>query len=198
VKNPTGSDNGCFFIVFCLGFDINGKMKTSQSTRLALVLGGVVILAYLISSYSSAKGVVGEGLESAATGSTAPLSDAGPVGVSGHSLGGNAQPAESLQSRHPSSTATYSETTLSAKELLPKGQVGASWAAVNPQGASDIKGQNFLDAGYHTNTAISGVSQTNRNASWDVRSETPNPQGTVGPFLNTTIESNPFKRGLEA
>jgi len=173
-------------------------MKTSQSTRLALVLGGVVILAYLISSYSSAKGVVGEGLESPATGSTAPLSDAGPVGVSSHSLGGNSQPAESLQSRHPSSTATYSETTLSAKELLPKGQVGASWAAVNPQGANDIKGQNFLDAGYHTNTAISGVSQTNRNASWDVRSETPNPQGPVGPFLNTTIESNPFKRGLEA
>ena len=173
-------------------------MKTSQSTRLALVLGGVVVLAYLISSYSSAKSVVGEGLESPATGSTAPLSDAGPAGSSSHSLGGNAQPAESVQGRHPSSAATYSESTLSAAELLPKGQVGASWAAVNPSGGSDIKGQNFLDAGYHTNTAIAGVSQTNRNASWDIRSEAPNPQGTVGPFLNTTIESNPFKRGLDA
>jgi hypothetical protein len=198
VKKATGSDRGCFFILFCLGFDINGKMKTSQSTRLALVLGGVVVLAYLISSYSSAKGVVGEGLESPATGSTAPLSDSGPSGASEHSLGGNAQPAEAVQGRHPSSAATYNESTLSAAELLPKGQVGASWAAVNPSGAGDIKGQNFLDAGYHTNTAVAGVSQTNRNASWDVRSEQPNPQGSVGPFLNTTIESNPFKRGLDA
>jgi hypothetical protein len=62
---------------------------------------------------------------------------------------------------------------------------------------ADLKGQNFLQAGYHTNTALAGVSQTNRNASWDVRSEQPNPQGSVGPFLNTTIEANPFKRGLD-
>jgi hypothetical protein len=61
----------------------------------------------------------------------------------------------------------------------------------------DLKGQNFLEAGYHTNTAVAGVSQTNRNASWDVRSEQPNPQTKVGPFLNTTIEANPFKRGLD-
>jgi hypothetical protein len=113
-------------------------------------------------------------------------------------MGGNAQPVESLQGRHPSSQSTYSDNTLSASELLPKGGLGASFAAVNPAGMGDLKGQNFLDAGYHTNTAIAGVSQTNRNASWDVRSETPNPQAKVGPFLNTTIEANPFKRGLDA
>jgi hypothetical protein len=196
LKNATGSANGCFFIVFCLGLDINGKMKTSQSTRLALVLGGVVVLAYLISSYSSAKGVVGEGLEAPATGSTAPMSDSGPSGVSAYSAGGNSQPTESVQGRHPASTGTYTESTLSAGELLPNGQIGASWAAVNPSGMGDIKGQNFLDAGYHTNTAVAGVAQTNRNASWDIRAETPNPQATVGPFLNSTIETNPFKRGL--
>jgi hypothetical protein len=175
-------------------------MKTSQSTRLALVLGGVVVLAYLISSYSSAKGVVGEGLESAAQqlGVSGPLSDGGPMASSSHSAGGNAQPTESMQGRHPSSAGTYTETSLSAGELLPKGTVGASWAAVNPEGMGDIKGQNFLDAGYHTNTAIAGVAQTNRNASWDIRTEAPNPQAQVGPFLNTTIESNPFKRGLDA
>jgi len=56
-------------------------MKTSQSTRLALVLGGVVVLAYLISSYSSNKAVVGEGLETAAQqlGVMGPLSDGGPM-----------------------------------------------------------------------------------------------------------------------
>lgn len=173
-------------------------MKISQSTRLALVLGGVLAVAYAISSYSSAKGVVGEGIESAATGSTAPLADTMSGGVSTYSAGGNAQPVESSQGRHPSSAATYTESTLTTGELLPKGTIGASWAEVNPQGSGDIKGQNFLDAGYHANTAVAGVSQTNRNASWDIRSEQPNPQGSVGPFLNTTIESNPFKRGLDA
>ena len=173
-------------------------MKISQSTRLALVLGGVIAVAYAISSYSSGKGVVGEALESAATGSTAPLSDTMTGGSSSYSAGGNAQPVETMQGRHPSSAATYTESTLTTGELLPKGTIGASWAAVNPQGSGDIKGQNFLDAGYHANTAVAGVSQTNRNASWDIRSEQPNPQGSVGPFLNTTIESNPFKRGLDA
>jgi hypothetical protein len=127
-----------------------------------------------------------------------PLSDSGPYGNPPASGGGNAQPTEQLQGRHPASQSTYTENTLSASELLPKGEIGASWAAVNPAAVGDLKGQNFLDAGYHTNTAIAGVSQTNRNASWDIRSENPNPQGKVGPFLNTTIAPNPFKRGLDA
>ena len=176
-------------------------MKSSQTTRLALVLGGVVVLAYLISSYSSVKGKLTEGLEvlgQTLTTPTGPLADGGPLAPMSYSAGGNAQPSEALQGRHPASQSTYTSSTLSAGELLPTGEMGASWAAVNPSSMSDLKGQNFLDAGYHTNTVIAGVSQTNRNASWDVRSEQPNPQAPVGPFLNTTIESNPFKRGLDA
>ena len=178
------------------------KLQSSQ-TRLALVLGGVVVVAYLLSTYSSGKSFMGEGMEVfgqklSGSSTNTPLSDSGPFPASAHSGGSNAQPSESLQARHPSSQSTYSESTLSADELLPKGQLGASWAAVNPAGLGDLKGQNFLDAGYHTNTAIAGVSQTNRNASWDVRSEQPNPQIKGGPFLNTTIEANPFKRGLDA
>jgi hypothetical protein len=179
--------------------DINGKMKSAQTTRLVLALGGVLLVAYLVSNYSSAKSVLGEGMEQLkdSLGVSGPLSDGGPYGKMTHSQGGNAQPSESLQGRHPSSQSTYSDTTLAASELLPKGEIGASWAAVNPSSMGDLKGQNFLEAGYHTNTAVAGVSQTNRNASWDVRSEQPNPQTKVGPFLNTTIEANPFKRGLD-
>jgi len=175
-------------------------MRTSQTTRLALALGGIVVVAYLISSYSSAKSVVGEGMEQlkGALGVQGPLADGGPYGAMSHSKGGNEQPAENLQGRHPASQSTYTETTLTPGELLPKGELGASWAAVNPASMGDLKGQNFLDAGYHTNTALAGVSQTNRNASWDIRSEQPNPQVKVGPFLNSTIEANPFKRGLDA
>jgi hypothetical protein len=174
--------------------------NTTQTTRLALVLGGVLLVGYLISTYSTGKSAIGEGMEKlgGALGVQGPLSDGAPQGVSGHSMGGNAQPSEALQSRTSAGQSAYTESHLSDSELLPKGGLGASWAAVNPSSMGDLKGQNFLDAGYHTNTAVAGVSQTNRNASWDVRSETPNPQVKVGPFLNSTIESNPFKRGLDA
>lgn len=171
-----------------------------QTTKLLLALGGVVVVAWLLSNYSSAKAAVGEGMEklSDSLGVQGPLSDSGPYGQPVSAAGGNAQPTEDVQGRHPASQSTYSETTLSAGELLPKGAIGASWAAVNPAAVGDLKGQNFLEAGSHTNTAVAGVSQTNRNASWDIRSEQPNPQAKVGPFLNTTIAPNPFKRGLDA
>jgi hypothetical protein len=175
-------------------------MNSSQTTRLALVLGGILLVAYLMSNYSSTKGVIGEGMEQVkgALGVQGPLADGGPQGVSAHSAGGNAQPVEHIQGRHPASQSTYTESVLGAAELLPKGGLGASWAAVNPSSLGDLKGQNFLEAGYHTNTAVAGVSQSNRNASYDIRTEQPNPQVSVGPFLNSTIEPNPFKRGLDA
>jgi hypothetical protein len=105
-----------------------------------------------------------------------------------------------MQGRTPSSTQTYTTSTLSASELLPKGGLGASLEAVNPSSASDLEGQNFLQAGgFQATTNVIGIAQTNRNASYDLRSETPNPQVKVGPFLNTTIDPDPFKstRGLE-
>jgi hypothetical protein len=98
-----------------------------------------------------------------------------------------------MQGRTPASQQTYSETTLSSSELLPKGEIGASWAAVNPVGAEDLKGQNFLQAGYHSNINVVGIAQTNRNPSYDIRTEVPNPQSKIGPFLNTTIDPDPFK-----
>ena len=177
-KTRKGQSRGPFSFLFCLRLDINGKMKTTQTVRLALVLGGVLLVAYLISNHSAAKSFLGEGMEqlSGSLGVPGPLSDGAPQATPAHSKGGNVQPSETVQGRHPSSQSTYSDTTLSAAELLPKGEIGASWAAVNPSSMGDLKGQNFLDAGYHTNTAVAGVSQTNRNASWDVRSEQPNPQ----------------------
>ena len=175
-------------------------MKLSQTMKLGLVLGGVVLLAFVMNNYSSAKGMLSEGMDkmSGSAGVQGPLSEMGPMSASSHHVGGNAQPVESLQARHPASQGTYTQTTLTASELLPKGELGAALGSVNPSGMTDLKGQNHLMAGYHTNTAIAGVAQTNRNASWDLRTEDANPQGQVGPFLNTTIETNPFRKGIES
>jgi hypothetical protein len=110
-----------------------------------------------------------------------------------HAVAGNAASVQGMQGRTPASQQTYSATSLSSSELLPKGELGASFAAVNPVGAEDLKGQNFLQAGYHSNINIVGIAQTNRNPSYDLRTETPNPQAKVGPFLQTTIDPDPFK-----
>jgi hypothetical protein len=170
------------------------KLSQTKMIRLGMVAAGVAVLYVLFSSYSGAKAVVVDKAEElGGSGAMAPMSDQGPYIAIPGGVGSNAAPVQGLQGRTPASQQTYQETQLSASELLPKGEIGASWAAVNPVGADDLKGQNFLQAGYHSNINIVGVAQTLRNASWDLRSEMPNPQSKVGPFLNTTIDPDPFK-----
>jgi hypothetical protein len=176
------------------------KLSQTKILRLGMVAAGIAVLYVLFTSYSGAKGmVVDKAEELGGTGAMSPLSDGGPYMSVPGGVGGNASSVQGIQGRTPGSQQTYQETQLASSELLPKGEIGASWAAVNPVGAEDLKGQNFLQAGYHSNINVVGIAQTNRNASWDIRSELPNPQSKVGPFLNTTIDADPFKssRALE-
>lgn len=168
--------------------------------RLGMVLAGVVALYVLFSSYSGSKSaILDKAEELGGLGTQGPLAEQGPYMSAPHGVAGNAVAVQGMQARTPSSQQTYSESVLSSSELLPKGEIGASWAAVNPVGADDLKGQNFLQAGYHSNINVVGIAQTNRNPSYDIRTEAPNPQSKVGPFLNTTIDPDPFKnsRALE-
>ena len=170
------------------------KLSQTKMVRLGLILACVVALYVLFTSYSGSKmAVVDKAEELGGLGSQGPLSEQGPYMTIPHGVGGNAVAVQGIQGRTPGSQQTYSESTLSSSELLPKGEIGASWAAVNPVGSDDLKGQNFLQAGYHSNINVVGIAQTNRNPSYDIRSELPNPQSKVGPFLNTTIDPDPFK-----
>jgi len=83
---------------------------------------------------------------------------------------------------------------LSPDELLPK-DFSSTWAQFNPVGGADLKGQNFLEAGSHM--GINSVGQTLRNANLQLRSEPPNPQGVVSPWLNSTIEPDTERRYFE-
>jgi hypothetical protein len=170
------------------------KLNQTKMLRLGAVLAGVAILYVLFTSYSGAKGaMVDKAEELGGSGGMAPLAESGPYMSMPHGVAGNAVSVAGMQSRTPSSQQTYQENTLSSSELLPNGKIGADFAAVNPVGADDLKGQNFLQAGYHSNINIVGIAQTKRNQSYDIRSELPNPQSKVGPFLNTTIDPDPFK-----
>lgn len=88
----------------------------------------------------------------------------------------------------------YPKNQLAPQELLPN-DPNSKWAQVNPMGAGDIAGKNFLNAG--ALIGVNTVGQSLRNASWDLRSEPPNPQVNVSPWLNSTIEPDVNRRVLE-
>jgi hypothetical protein len=88
----------------------------------------------------------------------------------------------------------YPKDQLSPSELLP-GNSNSVWAQVNPSGQGDLKDQNFLNAGHHI--GVNTVGQTLRNANLQLRSEPPNPQAAVSPWLQSTIEPDTNRRPME-
>ncbi len=88
----------------------------------------------------------------------------------------------------------FPKDQLSPGELLP-GDANSKWAQSVPAGQGELGDQNFLTAGYHV--GVNTVGQTLRNANRQLRSEPPNPQVKVSPWLQTTIESDANRRPLE-
>lgn len=88
----------------------------------------------------------------------------------------------------------YPKNQLAPQELLP-GDPNTKWAQVNPQSSGDIAGKNFLNAG--ALIGVNTVGQSLRNASWDLRSEVPNPQVQVSPWMQSTISPDLARRPLE-
>jgi hypothetical protein len=168
--------------------------------RLGAIVLGIVVLVAVVNAYSGSKSVLSmEGYEVGGLEPQGPLSNdssINPMPMNAHSQGGDLTPTLDQQGRIPANQQTYSQTVLSPEELLPKGGLGASWAATNPVGLADLKGQTaLLSPGYHY--GINTVGQTLRNANLDVRSDPPNPRKAVGPFLNSTIEPDLMRRTLE-
>jgi hypothetical protein len=79
-------------------------------------------------------------------------------------------------------------------ELLPK-DTNSQWAQLNPSGKGDLANINLLKAGYHI--GIDTIGQSLRNANLQIRSEPPNPQLSVGPWNQSTIEPDFMRPPLE-
>ena len=84
---------------------------------------------------------------------------------------------------------------LTADDLLPKDAADSKWARINPSGSGNIGDQNYLTAGYHV--GVNTVGQSLRNANLQLRSEIPNPQNAVGPWMISTIEPDLRQNVLE-
>tara|TARA_B100001093_G_scaffold433688_1_gene430780 strand:+ start:398 stop:1021 length:624 start_codon:yes stop_codon:yes gene_type:complete len=88
----------------------------------------------------------------------------------------------------------FPKDQLSPCELLPRDNA-SKFADINPNGDSSLCEQNFLVADHHV--GINTVGQALRNANRQIRSEPPNPQVKVSPWLNTTIGPDLVRRPLE-
>ena len=91
--------------------------------------------------------------------------------------------------------ACFPKEMLTPEELKPQDN-SSLWAQVNPAGEGSLKGRSFLQAGH--NIGINTVGQTMRNANLQIRSEPPNPQVSVSPWNQTTIEPDTARKPLES
>jgi hypothetical protein len=116
------------------------------------------------------------------------------------SIGGNGPYAsyeaqEVQEEASESMQACYPRDRLTAEDLLPKDAADSKWARINPSGSGNVGDQNYLTAGYHV--GVNTVGQSLRNANLQLRSEIPNPQNAVGPWLISTIEPDLRQNTLE-
>ncbi len=83
---------------------------------------------------------------------------------------------------------------LTPGELLPQ-DCSTAWAQSHPAGCGTLQDKNFLQAGHHV--GINTVGQTLRNANLQLRSEPPNPQVRVSPWIQSTIMPDTNRRYFE-
>ncbi len=175
-----------------------------------LAVVAVVLVGYLIMNYMDEQSVVEqeqvsegfdnqeEAAEAEALAAAAAAEAAEAEVLAAEALGQNAGPKELDQqestnfSEMPSEC--YPKDVLTSAELLPN-DANSKWAQVAPSGQGSLQDKNFLTAGYHV--GINTVGQTLRNANRQLRSEPPNPQQQVSPWLQTTIEPDTNRKQFE-
>ena len=104
------------------------------------------------------------------------------------------QSVEEPARKGPSSTDCFPSKQLKPEELLPSDK-NSQWAKMNPSGRGSLKNNNFLNAGFHV--GINTVGQSLRNANLQLRSEPPNPQMKVSPWMQSTIEADTNRKIME-
>jgi len=116
-----------------------------------------------------------------------PAADEGPNGF------GNEETQGSVEGSVANRNECLPRDVCNAEDLLPNGQGQQDWDT--PAAPGGIDGPNFLNP--ENLVGINTVGQSLRNANRQLRSEPPNPQVKVSPWLQTTIEPDTNRKPLE-
>lgn len=114
---------------------------------------------------------------------------ANPVGM--NSGPGSATGLRTITSGVPDNCLT--KATTNPSDLLPRDN--NDWGTMSPNGEGDLENINLLKSGHHM--GVDTVGSTLRNANLQLRSEPPNPQSQVSPWLNSTIQPDLMRVPLE-
>jgi hypothetical protein len=198
-------------------------MNNNDILKIVLVVLGAVALIYLFTQYSQKKSEAKEyfyedapmdtsGIEPSTPPEQTATTSTPPNAMERFQNGYSVEPSESLGNNEIFSPLPYQGTgefglsgnqyprdcfpkdQLTPAELLP-GDANSKWAQSVPSTQGELGDQNFLAAGFHV--GVNTVGQTLRNANRQLRSEPPNPQVKVSPWLQTTIEADTNRRPLE-
>lgn len=100
--------------------------------------------------------------------------------------------ASSIDSRPNNPNESFPQDKVKVEDLLPKDAANSKWAQVVPAGQGDVKDQNFLTAGFHI--GIDTIGQSHKNSNLQIRPEFPNPKIAVGPWMNSSIEPDQYRK----
>ena len=173
-----------------------GKMfkKTSQNFFGVILALLIVVFIAVLFRYNGAKSTSIDKMTNY-SGSPYPESQSGshydssmnPVSAS--TLEGN----NFLQVGSNSSSPESNGQKMNPHDLLPKDR-NSEWASVNPA-SQDLTGLSLLSAS--DSIGINTVNSSLRNANLQIRSEPIIPKVSIGPWNQSTIEADLYKRPLE-
>ena len=180
------------------------KLQQYMKSHQVLTIIASLVLVWAIYNYSGSKSMFPEYMSNG-SGSGSGSNRRSKGNQNGHGQG-VPMPVDdsSVYNQLDSVAASASSTTglppncsgqanINPADLLPKDN-NSSWN-LKPMGSGDFLGVNLLSAGQLI--GVDTIGSSLRNANLQVRSEPPNPQLQVSPWMNTTIEPDPFRAPLE-
>ena len=180
------------------------KLQQYMKSHQVLTVIASLVLVWAIYNYSGSKSMFPEYMSNGSGSGSAP--NRRSKGTSRNGSGGVPMAVDdsSVYNQLDSVAASASSTmglppncsgqaNINPADLLPKDN-NSSWN-LKPMGSGDFLGVNLLSAGHLI--GVDTIGSSLRNANLQVRSEPPNPQLQVSPWMNTTIEPDPFRAPLE-
>ena len=162
-------------------------------------VGAYVVLRIIQDNCDIGLGGFFKSVEGLANSSTPTSVHAAPLHdhiASSEPHGNNAVP-QSVQGLNRVQSTCYPQPALKAEDLLPKEDSEAikEFNIAKPAGEGILQGVNMLDAGFHV--GVNTIGQSLRNANQQLRSEPPNPQVQVSPWMISSIGPDLLRRPLE-
>ena len=180
------------------------KLQQYMKSHQVLTVIASLVLVWAIYNYSGSKSMFPEYMSNGSGSGSAP--NRRSKGTSRNGSGGvpmavdDSSVYNQLDSVAASSSSSIGlppncsgQANINPADLLPKDN-NSSWN-LKPMGSGDFLGVNLLNAGQLI--GVDTIGSSLRNANLQVRSEPPNPQLQVSPWMNTTIEPDPFRAPLE-